>query len=230
MTDMATQVDIDNLNLVVDESIEIDYNAPEPGSMPPRLIPGVYEFRFALEENEPFGETTWEKNGKHFCEVRHKAIITHTTEDGSQEDVELRFIRANNFVNDAMRKYKMQSSIANLIRSLNIRFDGPATWSMIKDELRLADGRSYGKLVLGWRARFPGTETVVSTSARTKKGEIAWPKKDNKQYELMATDPANGQKAYGRENVQTYLLRGDTVASSVNHDASEPEASEPAPF
>jgi hypothetical protein len=194
--------------------------------MPPRLVPGVYEFRFVLEENEPFGETTWEKNGKHFCEVRHKAIITHTLQDGSQEEVELRFIRANNFVNDAMRKYKMQSSIANLIRSLNIRFDGPATWSMIKDELRTADGRAYGKLVLGWRARFPGTETVVSTSARVKKGEIAWPKKD-KQYELMATDPVNGQKAYGRENVQNYLLQEAPSAPQANHDA---EVSDAPPF
>jgi hypothetical protein len=219
MTDVVENVTIENMNIAVDDTIEIDPNAPEPGSFPPRLKPGIYDFLFKLEETEPFGVTGWEKDGKKFVEVRHRAIITRTLEDGSQEDVELRFIRATNFLNPAMRKAKMQSTITNLIRSLGIKLEGQVPWSVIQDELKAADGRAYGRLALGWRARFPGTESIVSTAARAKRGETAWVKDKNGDYEPMAKDPKSTATAYGRENVLNYLLRDNTTFDhNVNHD------------
>lgn len=197
------EASIDELNLQPGEYIEINYDAPEPGSsFPPRLKPGAYDFKFELED-EPFGRTSWEKDGHNFFEVRHRAIITRTNQDGSQEDVTIRFIRANTFQNDAMRKAQMNASIGELMRSLNIHLDNPIHTPVIEDSLRAADGRAYGRMMIGWRAQLP-SGVIYSTHPRKKKGEVAWPKDDKGMYELMVTDPSTGQKAYGRENLINY--------------------------
>lgn len=204
---------IDDLHLEGQE-IEVDYTLPEPGSsFPPRLKPGIYDFKFELED-DPFGQTTWEKEGQHFFEVRHKAVITRTNPDGSQEDVTIRFIRATAFRNEAMRKASMNSQLAELLRSLSIVLEKPISELMVKDALRAADGRAYGRMGIGWRARFQDSETVYSTTPRKKRNETAWPKDDNGQYSLLVTDPATGAKAYGREQITNYYF-----PISHNHEA-----------
>jgi len=206
-----TEANIDELN---DDLLgEVDYDAPEPGSFPPRIQPGIYDFKFELED-EPFGQTSWEKDGKTFYEVRHKATITVTKEDGSREDITLRFIRANFFYNDAMKKAGMNSSAGDLLRSLGIVIKGGISRSVLEQSLREADGRSHGRASFGWRVKFDGTKTVVSTAPRKKKGEVAWPKDNQGNFLPMATDPKSGQKAYGRENLLRYLLPISPVGAS----------------
>jgi hypothetical protein len=201
-----TEANIDELNLTDDVIGEVDYDAPEPGSFPPRVKPGIYDFKFELEDDEPFGTTTWEKDGKHFFEIRHKATITVTKADGTQEDVTLRFCRANFFQNPAMKDAGINSSGGELLRSLGIVIKGSLSRSVLEQSLREADGRSHGRCSVGWRVKFDGSDVVVSTSPRKKKGEVKWPKDKDGNFLPMATDPKSGQKAYGRENILNYLL------------------------
>ena len=194
---------IDELRLQDDLIPEINYAAPEPGQYPPRLKPGIYDFLFSLED-DPFGKTTWKKDGKDFFEVRHKATITHNGAHGTPEEVQLRYIRANSYLSEGMKEAQANHSLGNLIRSLGIELPHRAlAQAEIEEALRQADGRAHGKLALGWRAVLPGTETVVATNAKNSKGETKWPKTGN-EFDLTVMDPKSGTTVYGRENVTGY--------------------------
>jgi len=214
--------DINELGLPTDDVVEIDYDAPEPGSFPPQLYPGEFVALFKLED-DPF--TTVEiapvegQPKRKYFQVNHIAVITHqvpSSEDPSlmiDEEVSLRFQRVNAYKHPKMSN----SSLGDLIRALNLRFSTTPTPEVIASELRQVDGRATYSCEVGWRAYCKDCEIDISTHARKKKVKsgdaAAWPKGADGQYEPQAACPKCHKKYFGNAEIMRYKLPSETATS-----------------
>ena len=194
-----------------DDTIDVDYEAPEGGFGPytPQVYPGVYPFLFALEDENPFEvrkytPTTGESAGKEVSEfsVNHKGTISITGDDGSPKEVTIRFNRAGFRRTAKMKEKKMNSRGGELLRSLGIHATNQAA---VEQALREADGRSMGRGVVNWEAYCKDDKQVVSTNANTKRGDARWPKEKGR-YVTKVACPKCGAALSGREKITDYRL------------------------
>lgn len=197
-------VDINELNAQGEDLGEIgsiDYNAPEPGSFPPAIVPGTYEGLFKLAESETFG--TLETEGKKYLQVTHSAVIPI-----GGEDKEVNFLRASWYQSDKMRAAGMNSAAAELTRSLGIVLEGKLTPERWKEALRHADGRTRFTAEYGWELYcHTCRETTVSTTPNKKKKQVAWPRKQDGSPELSVSCPkCKGAATYGNVRLVRYKL------------------------
>jgi len=216
LTDNKTTTTLDDpsLNTVSDDDIgEIDYEAKEQGGgeYVPRVYPGVYPFKFELEDENPFEirEYTIKKTGEQVKDftVNHKAVISIPDSDGIQQEVTIRFCQAgfHQFTNKQGKKFNSQG--AELLRSLGITPDEiggtKPSRALVEQALRAASGRRMGRCVVNWERYDKETKQTISTQGR--KGQLRWPKGKDGKYELEVAFP-DGDKGYGRERVTGYKL------------------------
>ena len=209
-----TSIDDASLNDMVNSEIgDVDWDAPESGSMPPQAKPGTYDFLFKLEDTpfedidqairddkgQPTGETT-----KNFV-VNHKAVITTVTDSGDSKDAEIRFCRVGFKRSEKMKKAHMNARGFELLRSLGLRVD-PVTREAIEEAFRGADGRAFGKADFGWQFYCKNCDQTISTNANIKRGEVAWPREADRSYALVVSCPKCGNKGYGRLRLNNYRL------------------------
>lgn len=207
---------LSELNLSDDAVPQIDWDAPESGSIPPAVYPGIYTLQFKMpeEQSEWFDKqkVNMVKNdpntARDFLVLRYipAVMMWHEHKDSAGQAVpnptdpstplSLPPQKASFFKNERMPI----SQGGELLRALGIRLDGP-----IKDQLPAALAKVNGNVSfmveVGWRTYFKATETTMSTSPRKKRGELAWPKNAQGQYELLGVNPVNGEKSYGYPEV-----------------------------
>jgi hypothetical protein len=217
---------IDNVNIGLEdfgEIGEVDYNLPESGSFAPPVPPGVHTGVFKLAERDAFEPTYIEiRSGvkEKFAQVIHSALISVQNGTGAASDHEVNFLRANWFVSDKMKQANMQSSAAELTRSLGIRIEGKLTVQRWQDALRHADGRARFTAEYRWELYCRSCrETTVSTTPRKKQGQAPWPRESDGTPELMARCPkCKGAPAYGSVRIVRYKLpeqQAQTVSTAV---------------
>ncbi len=200
--------DINALGLPPEEAVDIDYNAPEPGSFPPQLYPGTFQFLFKLED-DPLDTVTIQ--GNKYLQIQHIAVTQVQDTDpatGEQiaHEVALRFQR----VNDYKHPKVPNSSLGDLIRALDLHFTGPLTRGAIIAELQgISERRSYTAEV-GWRVYCKACEMEIATHTRKKRvkaGEqVAWPKGADGRFIDMAECPKCHTKMYGNAEIVRYKL------------------------
>ena len=206
---MATLDDPTINTMTNDEIGDAEWDAPESGSMPPRVTPGIYDFLFKLEDT-PF-ETKEVKDAQagtttNKFVVNHKAeveVVDPVTSD--KKEVEIRFIQVDFKRSEKMKEAHMNAKGVELLRSLGLKVD-PFTRENIEDALRGADGRAHGRAVIGWQFYCKDCKETVSTFANTKRGEVPWPRDAERNYVLVVKCPKCGQSGYGRERIQSYKL------------------------
>lgn len=181
--------------------IEIDYNAPEPGSFPPQVEPGKYNFVFKLADKEPFSFSPIPKNGgsnQLIVKLAPEVVLP------GGEVKRVAFQQVNTFKSPKMSN----SSVGELLRALDIRLDRP-TVGNIREALTAASGQKTFRGEVAWEAYFKDTQVTVSTQPRKSKGDLPWPKDANGKLEQFAANPATGDKVYARERITRYLLPKD---------------------
>lgn len=208
--------DINDLGIPDEAMPEIDYDAPEPGAFPPPIAPGTYEFLFKLPEEAANQFDVQEikpptDNPGKYLQVNFNPEVLRDSqgnavparEDGTQP--RLTFQRAS-----AYRHPKMQNSgLADLIRGLGQRIEGPFTPSAVAALLRSIDGRATFIADVAWRMYCKTCQQTVSTAARTKKGEAKWPKNAEGHYESPVACPGCNAKGFGNaEIVRIKLPKG----------------------
>jgi RNase P subunit RPR2 len=210
-------VNINDLDLTPESVPEIDWEAPESGSFPPQIWPGIHEFAFALAEDGdgPFGVA--EIQGQKCLEVTFSAI----TENDQHDEVALNFQRATTFLNQAMRAAHLNHKVGELIRSLGMKIEGPMTKEKIGDALNEASAaRQHFHAEVEWRRYCKSCETTVSTHPRKKKGAVAWPRDADKRPELIVACPTCGDKGYGEARITRFKLPDSGVAATVVHSSA----------
>jgi len=214
---------IDNLNIGSEKIGEVNYNLPESGSFAPAVPPGVHTGTFKLAEQDPFKPTDigiGSGVSQKFAQVAYSALIQVQNGTGATEEHEVNFLRANWYVSEKMKQANMQSSAAELTRSLGIRIEGELTVQRWQDALRHADGRARFTAEYAWElyCRSCG-QTTVSTTPRKKQGQAPWPRKSDGTPELMARCPkCKGAPAYGSVRIVRYKLpeqQAQTVSTAV---------------
>src|SRR5208283_5466734 len=123
----STTLDDPTLNAVTDDDIgSVDWDAPESrsgGSYTPQVYPGIHNFLFALEDEEPFETREYQtKDGttvKDFT-VNHKGTVSYTNGDGEQKEAVIRFNQAGFRRSPKMVEKKMNSRGGELLRALGI--------------------------------------------------------------------------------------------------------------
>lgn len=200
--------DIDELGLPEEAVPEIDWEAPEAGAFPPEIYPGVYEFLFCLPEetSEQFDKV--KVDGKDYLQVIYEADVLRDSqaaaipphEDGKQP--RLAYQRASAYKHPRMSN----SMLGDLIRSLDLRIEGPLTPLIIAQTLRGADGRRTFRGDVGWRFYCKTCDITVATHPRRRQGDVAWPRDDVGHFVDVVTCPQCGQKGYGRAEILRFKL------------------------
>lgn len=206
--------DID-VNALPEELPQVDWDAPESGSFPPRLYPGTYEFIFRLPEtqdeqfkvveilNKDRGVKEAHLQVNFTASIPQHAYAGHTVGDPpeSGEEINIPFNRASFY-----KSTKMPISMAaDLMRSLGIRLSGAFTKSAVMQAFREADGRAVGHGDLVWRAYCKNCDHTISTQPNKKRNEQPWPKEGG-QWALQATCAKCGAKYFGREELNRFKL------------------------
>jgi|SRR6267142_226556 len=208
--------DLSELNLTEESMPQVDWDAPEAGSVPPSITVGTYLFAFHM----PKDSKDWfdgqkvdvNKNIKgapekiiNFLKINYEAqaigdkdgTLFAAPEDGSELPT-LKFQNASFFKTEKM----LISFAGELMRALGLRLTGAFTPEAIKDALSTVDGRVnfYGEVK--WEAYFKSDGTRFSTSPNKKKGDLPWPKDQEGKFTLTVENPTTGQKAFGRAIIQ----------------------------
>ncbi len=206
----AVTLDDPTLNtLADDEIVEIDYSAKESGgngSYTPQVYPGIYNFLFALEDENPFYFNEYDtKKGDHIKEytVSHKGTISYVA-DGEQKESTIRFNSAGFHSWAGKDGKKFNSRGAELIRSLSIQLPPKSSYAQVEEALKAADGKVMGRGVVNWEAYCKDDKMVVSTSPR--KGQGRWPKGADGKYVTDVQCPKCGAALSGREKITDYKL------------------------
>lgn len=206
--------DINELNAPGEDlgGMEINYDAPEPGSFPPAIEPGTHEGIFTLDAEEPFG--TVKVEGKDYLQVTHGAKIIV---DGEEKAVN--FMRASWYKSPKMAKAGMNSAAAELTRSLGIKIEGALTPEKWKLAMQQADGRMRFTADYGWELYCRNCqETTVSTSPNKKKGQQPWPRTaDAKPIPSVGCPKCKGTPSFGNVRIVRYKLpatMGTTVTAT----------------
>lgn len=208
--------DLNSLGLNESSAPVVDWDAPEAGKTPPAAFPGRYLFLFKLPEtssdwfdkverevvkNQPTSKRT-------FLELTcTPGIVAAILPDGTQqpvfaEDQSMIILgpqRFNMYMSPKMRIHRL----AELLRAMGVREERNLLskeengLTVIENLVRALDGKAQFDAEGIWRAYFKSTDTTISTAPRKKGGELAWPRDAQGNYELLATNPATGEKAYG---------------------------------
>src|SRR5271157_912565 len=122
-----TTLDDPTLNTLGDDDIgSVDWDAPEGrsgGSYTPQVYPGVHNFLFALEDENPFETreyTTKDNTAVKDFTVNHKGTVSYTNGDGEQKESVIRFNQAGFHRSKKMIDKKMNSRGGELLRTLSI--------------------------------------------------------------------------------------------------------------
>lgn len=209
--------DLNSLGLNESSAPEVDWDAPEAGKTPPAAMPGRYIFRFKLGEDKDgwFDKVNREvvKNQptskRDFLELTCvPEIVAAVLPDGTQqpvadpesgEPIKLGPQRFNMYMNAKMRIHRL----AELLRAMGVREErnllskGESGATVIEELVTALNGNATFDGEGIWRAYFKSTSTTISTHPRKKAGELDWPRDAQGNYELLATNPATGEKAYG---------------------------------
>lgn len=218
---------IADLGLGAESTPQVDWDAPEAGTAPPQVGPGMYTFLFKMPEVRADWFDSMEvevvpgQPKRKFLVLQYEAQVQGdkdgvpypAPEDGSQLPT-LRYQRASFYKSDKM----LISQGAELLRAVGIRITGPLTPEAVQNAVEGVEGRATFKGDVAWRAYFKDTETTVSTNPRkkTKKGpDLPWPKAADGSFELSVGNPKNpnDQKQYGRAEI-TRVHAGVGAASA----------------
>ncbi len=207
-------------SLAADDVKEVDFNAPEPGSMPPPLVPGTYKFIFHLidetEDNKPF-ETVEQKDdeGNMIRSYRQVNFVAEVLKDDGTT-VRVPFQRASSFQTEKMANSRM----GDLVRSLglnqeylNARMSGLGVVGALEAALEQANGNKAGRAEFAWTVAFKESLTIYSTAAT----KVRLPKKPGgytiKPWPTRELDgsftPAigeGGQKKFARLEITRFRL------------------------
>jgi hypothetical protein len=206
--------DISELNLTPESTPEIDFDAPEAGSMPPPIPVGTYLFAFHMPRDTkdwfegqdvnmaPKGQPERKIRFLKIC-YEPQAIgdkdgnLFSAPEDGSELPI-LKYQSASCYKSDKM----LISFAGELLRALGLRLTGKMDAPTIKAALETVDGRVNFMGEVRWEAYFKSDGTRFSTSPNKKRGDLQWPKDQEGKFTLTVENPTTGQKAFGRAIIQ----------------------------
>jgi hypothetical protein len=141
---------------------QVDYDAPESGSIPPQVPVGTHEFLFNGLEDDPY--SIQKVAGKNYLQVAYRVQCL-------DNDKELRFQRVSTYKSEKMSN----SLLGELFRALGIKVENlePET---VNAALLAVAGRGTFTADVVWRGYNKGTEESFSTSPNTKRGEQRVPR------------------------------------------------------
>ncbi len=176
---------------------QVDYDAPESGSIPPQVPVGTHEFLFNGLEEDPYSIQTVQ--GKNYLQVAYRVqCLTN--------DKELRFQRVSTYKSEKMSN----SLLGELFRALGIKVENlePTT---VNEALLGVAGRGTFTADVVWRGYNKRTEESFSTSPNTKKGEQRVPRNGSGSYEEKVAW-ADGTTTYLSAEINPFRFKLPTVA------------------
>lgn len=211
--------ELSSLGLNDDAAPQIDWDAPPPGMTPPPVTPGNWWLKFVMPEKhedwfDGVERTQRDAQGKPIETTKKKylevtiepEIIADNqkrpvaNEDGSP--IKLGPQRFNTFLSGKMRIHRL----AELLRGCGVRLEGSIV-NQIDEVCKQLNGQATFEAEIIWRTYFKSTDTTISTHPRGKKsGELPWPRQADGSWELMATNPATGEKAYGYAEIASIKM------------------------
>lgn len=213
--------DLESLGLSEESVPQVDWDAPEAGKTPPPVYPGLWRLKFKVSDNQDEWFDAVEREvikGKpetkrKFLELTYAPDVVADSQDRpvANEDgsaITLGPQRANTFLSPKMKIHQL----GELIRSMGVRIEGSLLAkqengkSVIHNTVAQLNGQATFQAEIIWRAYFKSTETTVSTHPRKKAGELPWPKDAQGQFEMLATNPQTGEKAYGYAEIARVKL------------------------
>lgn len=208
--------DLSELNLSAESTPEVDWDAPEAGSVAPAITVGTYLFTFhmpketvnwfdAQKVNVNKGVNGAPEKLVSFLKINYEpqaigdkdGTLYAAPEDGGELPV-LKFQNASFYKTEKM----LISFGGELLRALGIRITGAMTPEAIKEAIQTVDGRVNFFGEVKWEAYFKTDGTRFSTSPNKKKGDLPWPKDQEGKFTLTVENPTTGQKAFGRAIIQ----------------------------
>lgn len=204
--------DLRSLGLTEDAAPQVDWEAPPPGMTPPPVTPGSWWLKFVMPEKEEDWFDAVEREvvkgnpttKRKFLEMTIEPEVVAdnlkrpvANEDGSA--IKLGPQRFNTFMSPKMRIHQL----GELLRAVGVRIDGSIV-EQIAGVAKQLNGQALFEAEVIWRAYFKSTDTTVSTHPRGKKsGELLWPRAADGSWELMATNPSTGEKAFGYATISS---------------------------
>jgi hypothetical protein len=172
----------------------VDWDAPEAGQFPPRVAPGIYDFVFHLEDQNPFDAVEIPKASGHLeLQMGYKAdVIDPHSANGP---VTLRFQRVSTYKSEKMPI----SAMNDLVRNIGQRLSAHPEWQDYTDLFQAQSGRARGRGEVGWRRYCKACNITVSTHPR--KGDVKWPRDGANKPVLIVPCPGCNDKGYGREEI-----------------------------
>ena len=178
---------------------QVDYDAPESGSIPPQVPVGTHEFLFNGLEDDPYSiQVVKEKN---YLQVAYRVqCLTN--------DKELRFQRVSTYKSEKMSN----SLLGELFRALGIKVENlePTT---VNEALLGVAGRGTFTADVVWRGYNKGTEESFSTSPNTKRGEQRVPRNGDGKFDERV-DWADGTKTYLSAEINPFRFKLPTAAGA----------------
>jgi len=178
---------------------QVDYDAPESGSIPPQVPVGTHEFLFNGLEDDPYSIMV--KDGRNYLTVAYRVqCLTN--------DKELRFQRVSTYKSEKMSN----SLLGELFRALGIKVENlePST---VNEALLGVAGRGTFTADVVWRGYNKGTEESFSTSPNTKRGEQRVPRNGEGKFDERV-DWADGTKTYLSAEINPFRFKLPTAAGA----------------
>jgi hypothetical protein len=221
--------ELNQLGLTEDAAPQVDWDAPPPGMTPPPVVPGTWLLKLVMPENHEDWFDGVERetikgnptSKRKFLEVTIEPEVVADSlnravanEDGSA--LKLGPQRFNTFMSPKMRIHRL----AELLRGLGVRVEGSIV-AQIDDVMKQLNGQATFTAEVIWRTYFKSTDTTVSTHPRGKRsGELLWPRSADGSWELMATNPSTGEKAYGYAEIANIKLPTATSDGNLGQTAT----------
>ncbi|KKN00555.1 hypothetical protein LCGC14_1136650 [marine sediment metagenome] len=176
---------------------QVDYDAPESGSIPPQVPVGTHEFLFNGLEDDPYSIQTVQ--GKNYLQVAYRVQCLDNNK-------ELRFQRVSTYKSEKMSN----SLLGELFRALGIKVENlePST---VNEALLGVAGRGTFTADVVWRGYNKGTEESFSTSPNTKKGEQRVTRNGSGQFDERV-NWADGTTTYLSAEINPFRFKLPTVA------------------
>ena len=176
---------------------QVDYDAPESGSIPPQVPVGTHEFLFNGLEDDPYSiQVVKEKN---YLQVTYRVqCLTN--------DKELRFQRVSTYKSEKMNN----SMLAELLRALGIKV-GNLEPQTVNAALLGVAGRGTFRAHVDWRAYNKVTGETFSTSPNISKGEQRVPRNGDGGYDEKV-NWADGTTTYLGSEINPFRFKLPTVA------------------
>lgn len=214
---------ISDLNLTPEATPDVQWDAPEPGSFPPQMLPGVHEFRFALADDGGFDVV--EIGGAKYVQVTYSATAEVEDHEGGKVEATLNFQRASTYQSPQMKAQGLNSMAGDLLRALGVKIEGPLTPQKLGDALNTANaqGRHF-RAEVGWRKYCKADDISVSTHPRKKKGDVMWPRDAQKNPELVVACPKCGEKGFGNAEIMRFKLPENGASNVHSYTANGAQA------